>query len=79
MKKSIRADEKERFLRSCDLICWFPTLSCHNDHPVRKCLGCSSVAKPNMEAWGGKCPSLQKAHLTGCSLNCLLSDNWRKM
>lgn len=83
MKKSIRADERERFLRSCDLICCsgFPCSLA----PMITLLGnvwavLVRQTKPNMEVWGGKGHSLQqKALLTGCSLNCLLSDKWREM
>lgn len=82
MKKSIRTDEGVRFLRSYDLIC----------HSVFPCslemmmtlfwnvwAVCSCVAKHNMEAWGGEHHSPQKTHLTGCSLNCLLANDWREM
>lgn len=82
MKKSIRADEGERFLRSCDLICHsgFPCSLAMMMTPFWNVWAvCSCVAKHNMEAWRGEHHSPQKTHLTGCSLNRLLADSWRQI
>lgn len=77
------ADEGEKFLRSCDLICLsgFP---CSLAMMVMTLFWnvwaiCSCVVKHNMRAWRGEHHSLQKTHLTRHSLNCLLAGNWREM
>lgn len=78
-KKILRlmADERERFLRRCELICQsgFPcSLAMLMTLFGNIWAVCSCVAKHNTEEWEGECHSLQKTHLTDHSLKCRLVE-----